>query len=563
MSRIVECVPNFSEGNNPQIIKSITDSIAAIEGVTLLNVDPGKATNRTVVTFVGEVEAVIEAAFQGIKTAAQLIDMSQHKGEHPRMGATDVCPLIPISGISMEETAEYAQKLAERVGKELHIPIYLYESAQANKKRANLSVIRAGEYEGFFEKIKLPEWKPDFGPALMNASTGATCIGARDFLIAYNVNLNTQSTRIANRIAFDVREAGRVLREGNPYVGKPVTDETGEPVRIPGKLKHVKGIGWYIEEYGIAQISINLTNFKETPLHIVFEETRKSAEERGVRVTGSELVGLVPLQPMLDAGKYFLEKQGLSSGVSEATLIDIAIKSMGLNELSDFDPQTRIIEYLLKDPKDSRLVSMTVANFAHETASDSMAPGGGSISALAGALGASLGTMVANLSAVKRGWEDRVMEFSPWAEKGQKMKDLLLGLVDEDTRAFDSIMAAFGLPKDTPEQKSARKIAIQEASKYATEVPYRTMQAAYNCLPLMKEMAEKGNPNSLSDVAVGVLCIKTAVRGAWLNVLTNAKDLEDRAWAEDVVSKAQALLKANHNECDAIVNAIETQFLNA
>ena len=563
MSRIVECVPNFSEGNNPQIIKSITDSIAAIEGVTLLNVDPGKATNRTVVTFVGEVEAVIEAAFQGIKTAAQLIDMSQHQGEHPRMGATDVCPLIPISGISMEETAEYAQKLAERVGNELHIPIYLYESAQANKKRSNLSVIRAGEYEGFFEKIKLPEWKPDFGPAVMNAATGATCIGARDFLIAYNVNLNTQSTRIANRIAFDVREAGRVLREGNPYVGKPVTDETGEPVRIPGKLKHVKGIGWYIEEYGIAQISINLTNFKETPLHIVFEETRKYAEERGVRVTGSELVGLVPLQPMLDAGKYFLEKQGLSSGVSEATLIDIAIKSMGLNELSDFDPQTRIIEYLLKDPKDSRLVSMTVANFAHETASDSMAPGGGSISALAGALGASLGTMVANLSAVKRGWEDRVMEFSPWAEKGQKMKDLLLGLVDEDTRAFDSIMAAFGLPKDTPEQKSARKISIQDASKYATEVPYRTMQAAYDCLPLMKEMAKKGNPNSLSDVAVGVLCIKTAVRGAWLNVLINAKDLEDRAWADAIVAKAQALLKANHSECDVIVNDIENQFLNA
>jgi glutamate formiminotransferase / formiminotetrahydrofolate cyclodeaminase len=353
------------------------------------------------------------------------------------------------------------------------------------------------------------------------------------------------------------------LREGNPYVGKPVTDETGEPVRIPGKLKHVKGIGWYIEEYGIAQISINLTNFKETPLHIVFEETRKSAEERGVRVTGSELVGLVPLQPMLDAGKYFLEKQGLSSGVSEATLIDIAIKSMGLNELSDFDPQTRIIEYLLKDPKDSRLVSMTVANFAHETASDSMAPGGGSISALAGALGASLGTMVANLSAVKRGWEDRVLEFSPWAEKGQKMKDLLLGLVDEDTRAFDSIMAAFGLPKDTPEQKSARKIAIQDASKYATEVPYRTMQAAYDCLPLMKEMAEIGNPNSLSDVAVGVLCIKTAVRGAWLNVLINAKDLEDRAWADAIVAKAQALLKANHSECDVIVNDIENQFLNA
>lgn len=561
MSRIVECVPNFSEGNNPQIIKTITDSIAAVEGVKLLNVDPGKATNRTVVTFVGEVEAVIEAAFQGIRTAAQLIDMSQHTGEHPRMGATDVCPLIPISGISMEETAAYAQKLAERVGRELNIPVYLYESAQTNQKRANLSVIRAGEYEGFFEKIKSPEWQPDFGPAQMNAQTGATCIGARDFLIAYNVNLNTKSTRIANRIAFDVREAGRVLREGNPYVGKIVTDDKGEPVRIPGKLKHVKGIGWYIEEYGIAQISINLTNFRETPLHTVFEETRKAAEDRGVRVTGSELVGLVPLQPMLDAGKYFLEKQGLSSGVNEATLIEIAIKSMGLDELSAFDPKTRIIEYLLKDEHDSRLVSMTVADFAHETASDSVAPGGGSISALAGALGASLGTMVANLSAVKRGWEDRVTEFSPWAEQGQKMKDKLLSLVDEDTRAFDTIMSAFGLPKDTEEQKTTRKIAIQDASKYATEVPFRTMKTAYECLPLMKEMAEKGNPNSLSDVAVGVLCIKTAVRGAWLNVLINAKDLDDREWANKMVHEAQALLKANHSECDAIVNSIEKQLL--
>lgn len=562
MSRIVECVPNFSEGNNPQVIKTITDSIAAVEGVKLLNVDPGKATNRTVVTFVGEVEAVIEAAFQGIKTASQLIDMSQHTGEHPRMGATDVCPLIPISGISMEETAAYAQKLAERVGRELHIPIYLYESAQSNKKRSNLSVIRAGEYEGFFEKIKSPEWKPDFGPAQMNAQTGATCIGARDFLIAYNVNLNTKSTRIANRIAFDVREAGRVLREGNPYVGKIITDDNGEPVRIPGKLKHVKGIGWYIEEYGIAQISINLTNFRETPLHMVFEETRKAAEERGVRVTGSELVGLVPLQPMLDAGKYFIEKQGLSSGVNEATLIEIAIKSMGLDQLGAFDPKTRIIEYLLKDDQNSRLVSMTVADFAHETASDSVAPGGGSISALAGVLGASLGTMVANLSAVKRGWEDRVMEFSPWAEKGQKMKDNLLALVDEDTRAFDTIMAAFGLPKDTAEQKTIRKNAIQDASKYATEVPFRTMKAAYECLPLMKEMAEKGNPNSLSDVAVGVLCIKTAVRGAWLNVLINAKDLDDREWANNMVNEAQHLLKANHSECDAIVNAIEKQLMS-
>ena len=561
MSRIVECVPNFSEGNNPQIIKSITDSIAAVEGVKLLNVDPGKATNRTVVTFVGEVESVIEAAFQGIKTAASLIDMSQHKGEHPRMGATDVCPLIPISGITMEETAIYAQKLAKRVGEELNIPVYLYESAQANKNRSNLSVIRTGEYEGFFEKINSPEWKPDFGPAKMNAQTGATCIGARDFLIAYNVNLNTKSTRIANRIAFDVREAGRVLREGNPYVGKVVTDSNGEPVRVPGKLKHVKGIGWYIEEYGIAQISINLTNFRETPLHTVFEETRKAAEERGVRVTGSELVGLVPLQPMLDAGKYFLEKQGLSSGVNEATLIDIAIKSMGLDELSAFDPQTRIIEYLLQDSQNSKLVSMTVANFAHETASDSVAPGGGSISALAGALGASLGTMVANLSAVKRGWEDRVMEFSPWAEKGQILKDTLLKLVDEDTRAFDTIMASFGLPKDTPEQKAARKLAIQEASKYATEVPLRTMKVAYECIPLLKQMAETGNPNSLSDVAVGALCIKTAVRGAWLNVLINAKDLEDRVWAENIVREAQELLKKNHAECDAIVNSIESQLM--
>jgi len=562
MSRIVECVPNFSEGNNPQIIKTITDSIAAVEGVKLLNVDPGKATNRTVVTFVGEVEAVIEAAFQGIKTAAALIDMSQHHGEHPRMGATDVCPLIPISGISMEETAMYAQKLAQRVGEELEIPVYLYESAQANKKRSNLSIIRAGEYEGFFEKINSPEWKPDFGPAKMNAQTGATCIGARDFLIAYNVNLNTKSTRIANRIAFDVREAGRVLREGNPYVGKVVTDANGEPVRVPGKLKHVKGIGWYIEEYGIAQISINLTNFRETPLHTVFEETRKAAEERGVRVTGSELVGLVPLQPMLDAGKYFLEKQGLSSGVNEATLIDIAIKSMGLDELSNFDPQTRIIEYLLQDTQNSKLVSMTVANFAHETASDSVAPGGGSISALAGALGASLGTMVANLSAVKRGWEDRVMEFSPWAEKGQILKDTLLKLVDEDTRAFDTIMASFGLPKDTPEQKAARKVAIQEASKYATEVPFRTMKVAYDCIPLLKEMAENGNPNSLSDVVVGALCIKTAVRGAWFNVLINAKDLEDRPWAENIVREAQELLKKNHSECDAIVNSIESQLMS-
>ncbi|MGB1093257.1 MAG: glutamate formimidoyltransferase [Bacteroidia bacterium] len=557
MSRIVECVPNFSEGNNLQVINEITQKIEKVEGVKLLNVDPGKATNRTVVTFVGEVENVIEAAFQAIKKASTLIDMSQHQGEHPRMGATDVCPLIPISGITMEETAKYAQQLAQRVGEELSIPAYLYESAQPDKERSNLSVIRSGEYEGFFDKIKEDKWKPDFGPQEMNAQSGATCIGARDFLIAYNVNLNTKSTRIANRVAFDVREQGRVKREGNPYVGPVVKDENGEPIRIPGKLKHVKGIGWYIEEYGIAQISINLTNFRETPLHLVFEETRKSAEARGVRVTGSELVGLVPLEPMLQAGKYFLEQQGLSSGVDEATLVDIAIKSMGLNEISEFDPKTRIIEYLLRNESDERLVNMSVKNFALETASDSPAPGGGSIAALAGSLGAALGTMVANLSAAKRGWEDRVSEFSPWAEEGQKHTAKLTALVDEDTRAFDSIMAAIGLPKDTSEQKDERKKAIEKASKYATEVPFKTMQAAYECLPLLREMAEKGNPNSLSDVGVGAICIKTAVRGAWFNVLINAKDLGDRTWAENMVNKAEALLKKNHQECDEIANSIE------
>jgi len=561
MQPLIECVPNFSEGRNPAIIKEITQAIESVEGVTLLDVDPGKATNRTVVTFVGHPDAVIEAAYRGIKRASEVIDMRGHSGEHPRMGATDVCPLIPISGISMEETAAYAVKLAERVGTDLAIPVYLYEAAQPNKERSNLSVIRAGEYEGFAEKIKQPEWKPDFGPAVFNETAGATVIGARDFLIAYNVNLNTKSTRIANRIAFDVREAGRVKREGNPISGKVVNDENGEPVRIPGKLKHVKAIGWYIEEYNMAQISMNLTNYKETPLHIAFEETRKSADDRGVRVTGSELVGLIPLQAMLDAGKYFLEKQGSSAGVSNKELIDCAIRSLGLNELGEFDPSKKIIEYLLKNPKDTRLVDMSVTGFANETASDSPAPGGGSIAALAGALGASLGTMVANLSAGKRGWEERVAEFSVWAEKGQQLKDRLLFLVDEDTRAFDAIMQAFGLPKDTPEQVAERKAAIQEASKYATLTPYYTMQAAYDCVELLQEMAEKGNPNSLSDVGVGALCIKTAVRGAWLNVITNASGLSDKAWAADIVEKARAIWQKNHPACDAIVEKIEAKLL--
>jgi glutamate formiminotransferase/formiminotetrahydrofolate cyclodeaminase len=555
--QLIECVPNFSEGRDMGIIKQITDAIESADGVRLLDVDPGKATNRTVVTFVGEPEAVIEGAFRGIQKAAELIDMSKHKGEHPRMGATDVCPLVPISGISMEQTAAYAVKLAKRVGENLNIPAYLYEYAQPDKKRSNLSIIRAGEYEGFFDKIQLPEWKPDFGPTEFPAQAGATVIGARDFLIAYNVNLNSKSTRIANRIAFDVREAGRVVREGNPYTGKIKTDENGEPVRIPGKLKHVKAIGWYIEEYEMAQISINLTQYKETPLHTVFEECRKSADERGVRVTGSELVGLIPLEPMLQAGRYFLEKQGLSTGVSEEHLIWSAVKSMGLDELGPFDPKKKIIEYLLKNEADEKLISMSVKAFANETAADSPAPGGGSVAAAAGAFGVALGTMVANLSASKRGWETRTAEFSSWAEKGQQLKDRLLALVDEDTRAFNAIMAAFGLPKDTDEQKSARKTAIQYASKYATEVPFRTLQVAVESTPLIQAMIEKGNPNSLSDAGVGAACLLTAMQGAWMNVLINAQGLEDKVWATDITQRAEQLIKEGRSACNAMVAEVE------
>jgi glutamate formiminotransferase/formiminotetrahydrofolate cyclodeaminase len=555
--QLIECVPNFSEGRDMGIIKQITDAIESAEGVRLLDVDPGKATNRTVVTFVGEPEAVIEGAFRGMQKAAELIDMSKHTGEHPRMGATDVCPLVPISGISMEETAAYAVKLAKRVGENLNIPAYLYEYAQPDKKRSNLSIIRAGEYEGFFDKIKLPEWKPDFGPAEFPAHAGATVIGARDFLIAYNVNLNSKSTRIANRIAFDVREAGRVVREGNPYTGKIKTDENGEPVRIPGKLKHVKAIGWYIEEYEMAQISINLTQYKETPLHTVFEECRKSADERGARVTGSELVGLIPLEPMLQAGRYFLEKQGLSTGVSEEHLIWSAVKSMGLDELGPFDPQKKIIEYLLKNEADEKLISMSVKAFANETAADSPAPGGGSVAAAAGAFGVALGTMVANLSASKRGWETRTAEFSSWAEKGQLLKDRLLALVDEDTRAFNAIMAAFGLPKDTDEQKSVRKTAIQDVSQYATEVPFRTLQVAVESIPLIQAMIEKGNPNSLSDAGVGAACLLTAMQGAWMNVLINAQGLEDKAWATDITQRAEQLIQEGRSACNAMMAEVE------
>lgn len=535
--QIIECVPNFSEGRDLNIIKQITDEIESVEGVRLLNVDPGKATNRTVVTFVGNPQSVIEAAFLAIKKAGELIDMSKHSGEHPRMGATDVCPLIPIANISMEETAQWSQKLAKRVGEELSIPVYLYESAQANKSRSNLSVIRAGEYEGFFKKILLPEWKPDFGPAKFDAKRGGTVIGARDFLVAYNVNLNTTSTRRANAIAFDVREAGRVKREN----GKVVNDADGKPVNIPGSLKCVKAIGWFIEEYGVAQISINLTNINVTPVHIAFDEVCKKAESRGIRVTGSELVGLIPLKAMLDAGKYFLKKQKRSTGVSEKELIRIAILSMGLDELAPFKPEERIIEYMLRDKADSKLVSMPLNDFADETASESPAPGGGSISAYVGSLGAALATMVANLSSHKKGWDERWEEFSNWADKGQQYKNELTRLVDADTKAFNEIMNAFGLPKSTDEEKQARTKAIQDATKLAIEVPFSVMNAAYGSMEVIKAMAETGNPNSVSDAGVGALCARSAVMGAFMNVRINASGYDDKKFVNDIITKGKEI----------------------
>jgi glutamate formiminotransferase/formiminotetrahydrofolate cyclodeaminase len=541
MQKLIECVPNFSEGRDLNIIKQITNEIESVEGIKLLNVDPGKATNRTVVTFVGHPEAVIEAAYLAIKKAGELIEMSKHKGEHPRMGATDVCPLIPISGISMEETAEYAKKLGKRVGEELNIPVYLYEAAQSNKSRNNLSVIRAGEYEGFFKKIKLPEWKPDFGPAEFDAKRGATVIGARDFLVAYNINLNTTSTRRANSVAFDVREAGRVMREGNPITGKIITNPDGSPKHIPGSLKSVKAIGWYIEEYGIAQISMNLTNINITPVHIAFDEVCNKASERGLRVTGSELVGLIPLKAMLDAGKYFLKKQKRSTGVSEKELIKIAIKSLGLDELGPFKPEERIIEYLLKEKADSKLVSMDLVAFADETASESPAPGGGSISAYVGSLGASLATMVANLSSHKKGWDDRWEEFSNWAEKGNYYKDELVRLVDMDTKAFNMIMTAFGLPKATEEEKKIRTKAIQDATKFAIEIPFKVMQMSFESMQVIKAMAETGNPNSVSDAGVGALCARSAVMGAFMNVRINAAGYDDKEFVKDIVAKGKKI----------------------
>lgn len=541
MAQLIECVPNFSEGNDLTIIKQITTEIESVEGVKVLNVDPGKATNRTVVTFVGPPQAVVDAAFLAIKKAAELIDMSKHKGEHPRMGATDVCPLIPISNITMEETATYAKQLGERVGKELKIPVYLYEAAQSNKSRNNLSVIRSGEYEGFFKKIKLPEWAPDYGPVEHSIRSGSTVIGARDFLIAYNINLNTTSVRRANSIAFDVRETGRVKRDGNPITGKIIKDAAGAPVYIPGTLKSVKAIGWYIQEYGIAQISMNLTNINVTPVHIAFDEVCKKATERGIRVTGSELIGLIPLKCMLDAGRYFLNKQQRSIGVSERELIKIAVKSLGLDELVPFKPEERIIEYRLEDSSLNPLIKMDLRSFADETASESPAPGGGSISAYVGSLGISLGTMVANLSAHKPGWDEHWKEFSKWAEKGQAFKNQLLKMVDEDTHAFNKIMAAFGLPKSTEEEKAERTKMIQEATRYATEVPFEVMKICYNSMEVIKAMAESGNPNSITDAGVGAICASAAIGGAFLNVKINASGITDNAFARKLITEGNVI----------------------
>jgi len=560
MPALIECVPNFSEGRDAEVLRRIADRLDSVEGATLLHVDPGKATNRTVMTVAGTPEAVVEAAFRAIAEAAELIDMRQHSGEHPRMGATDVCPLIPISGITMEETAELARALGRRVGKELGIPVYAYEASQPNPARKNLAVIRAGEYEGLEQKLKSAEWKPDFGPASFNAKSGATAIGARDFLVAFNVNLNTTSTRRANAVAFDVREAGRPKREGHPLTGRIVTDAGGQPATIPGTLKAVKAIGWYIPEYGIAQVSMNLVDLSVTPLHVAFDEVCRAAEARGIRVTGSELVGLVPLAALLDTGRYFLRKQHRSLGVSEPELIRIAVRSLGLDELAPFDPQERVIEYRLRDASLSRLVGMTLREFTETTASESVAPGGGSVAAAVGALGAALGTMVANLSAHKRGWDERWEEFSRWAVRGQAIKEELLRLVDEDTRAFDRVMAALGMPKGTDEEKAARSAALARANLGALQVPWQVMQTAYRSFEIIRAMAEEGLPASASDAGVGALCTRAAVRGAWLNVRTNAAGIKDKAAIEEVLHDGAELDAAAAREEAEILAIVERKF---
>ncbi|PKO97250.1 MAG: glutamate formimidoyltransferase [Bacteroidetes bacterium HGW-Bacteroidetes-7] len=563
IQRIIECVPNFSEGRNMQVIKQITDVIEIVEGVKLLNVDPGAATNRTVVTFVGSPEQVVEAAFLAIKKAAEVIDMRVHHGEHPRMGATDVCPLIPIAGISMEETAEYARALAKRVGEELLIPVYCYENAAFAPERKNLANCRAGEYEGLSQKFLNPQWRPDFGPATFNESvarTGATAIGARDFLIAVNFNLNTTSTRRANAIAFDVREKGRKMREGDSITGKVVKDAKGEEVWIPGTLKGCKAIGWFIEEYGIAQVSMNVTDIKATPVHIAFDEVVAKAAHRGIRVTGSEIVGLIPKNVLIDAGKYYLDKQNRSAGISEEEIIKIAVKSMGLDDLKPFDPRERVIEYLIEEGANKKLIDLTCKGFARETASESPAPGGGSVSAYMGALGAALGTMVANLSSHKAGWDNKWKYFSNWAEKGHSIMEEMLYLVDEDTNSFNKILSAFGLPKETQEQKADRSAAIQEATKYATEIPLRTMQVAFSAMELTEVMVKEGNPNSVSDAGVGAIALRSAVFGAYMNVRINSKDLKDRALADSLVAQAQEIfekaLESEKRITDAVMQTI-------
>lgn len=558
--QLIECVPNFSEGRDLQIIKQITDAIEAAGDVKLLDVDPGEATNRTVVTFVGEPEEVLKAAYAGVKRAAELIDMRHHKGAHPRMGATDVLPLIPISGITLQECAVLARGLAEKISTELAVPTYCYEAAAFTPERKNLAVCREGEYEALPEKLAVKEKAPDFGARPFDegvARTGATAVGARDFLIAVNFNLNTTSTRRANAIAFDVREKGRPVREGNPIVGKIKKDADGNPIMQPGTLKATKGIGWFIDEYGIAQVSMNLTDIATTPLHIAFDEVCRKADARGVRVTGTEIVGLVPKRALLEAGRYFLKKQRRSLGISEEEIIRIAIKSMGLDDLKPFNPKEKVIEYMIADDKAQGLVDMTCKAFAEETASESPAPGGGSISAYMGALGAALGTMVANLSSHKAGWDDRWEEFSSRAEQGQTLMQELLSLVDEDTAAFNRIMAVFAMPKTTDEEKAARSAALQEATLYATEVPLRTMQAAVRVFPLVKAMAEEGNPNSVSDAGVGALAARSAVLGARLNVRINAAGLKDRSTADRLTAEAdQIALDAQRAE-EEILRIVE------
>ena len=546
MKQLIECVPNISEGNDTKKINEIANIVETVDGVNLLNVDPGKATNRTVITFVGEPKNVIEAAFLLIKKAKELIDMSKHSGEHPRMGATDVCPLVPISNISMDEVTKWARELAKRVGSELEIPVYCYENAAFKKERRNLANCRSGEYEGLKKKFEDKNWKPDFGPSVFDDTvkkSGATAISARDFLVAYNVNLNTTSTRKANAVAFDIREAGRIKREGNKITGKVINDKNGNPLRTPGLFKSVKGIGWFIDEYGIAQISYNLTDINISPLHQVFDKTCQQATKRGLRVTGSELVGLVPKSVLVDAGKFFLKKQKRSLGISEKEIIKIAVKTLGLDELAPFNVNERVIEYMIEEKDNQKLIDMNLEKFAFETASESPAPGGGSISAYSGAMGAALATMVANLSANKRGWDDRWEEFSSWAEKGISYQKELLELVDEDTKAFNQIMDAFKLPKENESDIKKRNDAIQNATKNAILTPFKVMQVSLDSMSVIKKMAEIGNPNSITDACVAALCARTAVRGAFLNVQINCLDYNDKSFVDDINKKGENILE--------------------